>query len=328
MDHHTDDQRGNLVVISAGPLHGQRLPVAGDDLLVGRHPSADIRLEDPSVSRFHARLHVEPDRVLIRDLGSTGGTFVDGTPVTGSGVAIAGSTITFASVATRFDAPAPAEPGLPPPPSGAEAVPAVGGAGGEPPDPTDPGHGSKPGATPSSVPKWLAISGAIVAIAAAIVGGFVGLYPILHKTDDGEVAAYRELVLATCQRAGGSPTYDLGLPVGFSAGGPLYDKADFLTRMQVRRDFLASEYDALNQHAVPERLRAEHERATTLQAENLALVDQVIADLGSALPDGGVGVSQIEAAAGPSGTALRTSATQLDDAMTALAGKSCKVSGP
>jgi two-component system, NtrC family, response regulator GlrR len=54
--------------------------VRGDkrSLLVGTHPSADVVLDDPLVSRLHARLDVEETEYILRDLGSTNGTRVGG----------------------------------------------------------------------------------------------------------------------------------------------------------------------------------------------------------------------------------------------------------
>jgi Protein of unknown function (DUF3662)/FHA domain len=49
--------------------------------LLGRGTDCDLRLVDPGVSRHHAELRVEPDQVVLVDLGSTNGTFVNGQPV-------------------------------------------------------------------------------------------------------------------------------------------------------------------------------------------------------------------------------------------------------
>jgi hypothetical protein len=49
---------------------------------IGRAVECDFVLADPSVSRFHARLHREPDGWLLRDLGSTNGTMLNGWRVT------------------------------------------------------------------------------------------------------------------------------------------------------------------------------------------------------------------------------------------------------
>jgi predicted component of type VI protein secretion system len=45
---------------------------------VGRAPTAQIRLVDEGISREHAEILVEGDRVIVKDLSSTNGTFVNG----------------------------------------------------------------------------------------------------------------------------------------------------------------------------------------------------------------------------------------------------------
>jgi DNA-binding NtrC family response regulator len=50
-------------------------------LLIGTHPSADLVLVDPMVSRLHARIDVEDSEYVLRDLGSTNGTRVAGTRI-------------------------------------------------------------------------------------------------------------------------------------------------------------------------------------------------------------------------------------------------------
>ncbi|MCS6800392.1 MAG: FHA domain-containing protein [Chloroflexota bacterium] len=47
-------------------------------ITIGRDPSNDIPLNHPQVSRFHARLTRRGAEVLLTDLGSTNGTFVNG----------------------------------------------------------------------------------------------------------------------------------------------------------------------------------------------------------------------------------------------------------
>ena len=49
--------------------------------LLGRGTDCDLRLVDPGVSRHHAELRVETDQVVLADLDSTNGTFVNGQPV-------------------------------------------------------------------------------------------------------------------------------------------------------------------------------------------------------------------------------------------------------
>ncbi len=65
-----------LRMIKGMPADG-RYPVLRE-LRVGRSSESDIFLVDPSVSRMHATLELDGDRVVVRDAGSTNGTFVNG----------------------------------------------------------------------------------------------------------------------------------------------------------------------------------------------------------------------------------------------------------
>ncbi len=49
--------------------------------MLGRGTDCDLRLVDPGVSRHHVEFRVEDDEVILVDLGSTNGTFVNGQPV-------------------------------------------------------------------------------------------------------------------------------------------------------------------------------------------------------------------------------------------------------
>ena len=68
-----------LTVAHAGTIKTLRF---GRRILVGRSPSADLKLDDPSVSRLHARIEMRDDGVYVEDLGSRNGTTVDGHAVT------------------------------------------------------------------------------------------------------------------------------------------------------------------------------------------------------------------------------------------------------
>jgi putative peptide zinc metalloprotease protein len=61
---------------------GDRVPI-DRPLTIGRAPANDLRLEDPSVSRAHARIDVGADGVTLQDAGSSYGTFVDGRALSG-----------------------------------------------------------------------------------------------------------------------------------------------------------------------------------------------------------------------------------------------------
>ncbi len=57
---------------------GMTYPLNCDEILIGRHASADIRLPDISVSRYHAMLTVSDGVWTIRDMGSKSGIYVNG----------------------------------------------------------------------------------------------------------------------------------------------------------------------------------------------------------------------------------------------------------
>ena len=48
---------------------------------LGRNPTNDYRVHDATVSSFHCEIVLSEDSVLVRDLGSTNGTFIDNQPV-------------------------------------------------------------------------------------------------------------------------------------------------------------------------------------------------------------------------------------------------------
>lgn len=53
-------------------------PLECDEILIGRHASADIRIQDMSVSRYHAMLNVTDGKWTINDIGSKSGIYVNG----------------------------------------------------------------------------------------------------------------------------------------------------------------------------------------------------------------------------------------------------------
>lgn len=59
-------------------LKGAVVALTGPTTVVGRGTEADLRVDDPGVSRRHARIVQRDDELLIEDLGSTNGVVVDG----------------------------------------------------------------------------------------------------------------------------------------------------------------------------------------------------------------------------------------------------------
>jgi Nif-specific regulatory protein len=69
-----------LIAVS-GPLAGQIFPLAAARLAIGRDAASDIQLRDLATSRHHAAIEAREGRLLLRDLESRRGTFVNGVPI-------------------------------------------------------------------------------------------------------------------------------------------------------------------------------------------------------------------------------------------------------
>jgi putative peptide zinc metalloprotease protein len=82
---------------AAAPLElvlpdGSRVPIE-PELTIGRAAGNTVRLDDPSVSRHHARIHVVGAEAVLEDVGSTYGTFLGEERL--SGTAVVGDGATF-----------------------------------------------------------------------------------------------------------------------------------------------------------------------------------------------------------------------------------------
>ena len=60
---------------------GQAFLLTAGTTLIGRDPSAQVRLVDSRVSRRHAEINAGDGRCVLRDLASTNGTTVNDAPV-------------------------------------------------------------------------------------------------------------------------------------------------------------------------------------------------------------------------------------------------------
>ena len=80
-----------LVVRNApqsGLTPGQVIALEDEVLTLGRDPLSDIILDDPEVSRHHAKLLLQAGGYELQDMGSTNGTFVDGKRLGGEPLAL------------------------------------------------------------------------------------------------------------------------------------------------------------------------------------------------------------------------------------------------
>ena len=107
---HTQIRRARAVLV----VNGTRHPLHPPGLVVGRGTEADLRINDPGVSRRHIEFTVEESadggvRIQVSDLGSTNGMLVDGHRISttylrdGSEVRIGRTTMTVSVVEEDVD---------------------------------------------------------------------------------------------------------------------------------------------------------------------------------------------------------------------------------
>lgn len=84
-----------------GPLAGQTVMITTDAFTIGRGSACQLHLVEPAVSRQHARIRCVQGEWYLQDLGSDGGTFVNGERVSatrlnsGDHITIGGATLLF-----------------------------------------------------------------------------------------------------------------------------------------------------------------------------------------------------------------------------------------
>ncbi len=70
-----------LLMVKSETQQGMEIDVP-DSRVLGRSDEADILLDDPYASEFHMRLVAQDNGLVLHDLGSTNGTYVNGRRVT------------------------------------------------------------------------------------------------------------------------------------------------------------------------------------------------------------------------------------------------------
>ena len=91
-------------------LEGKReIELVEGENIVGRDVDAAVQLDDPTVSRHHARIRVEATGATVEDLDSKNGSFLDGKRLRSVRPLKSGSTVKFGSVLLTFKTYAPDE---------------------------------------------------------------------------------------------------------------------------------------------------------------------------------------------------------------------------
>ena len=118
------------LVVRTGPNPGMAFDLTKEVTLLGRDVTNDIALGDAEVSRQHARLTRTPGGIVVEDLGSTNGTFINGERLVAPRVMAMGDLLGFGETVTLdFESSAPEGAatvmGGPPARRGAAASPAA-----------------------------------------------------------------------------------------------------------------------------------------------------------------------------------------------------------
>ncbi|HIE24564.1 MAG TPA: FHA domain-containing protein [Anaerolineales bacterium] len=83
------------LVMRNGPNPGATYALDGEVMTVGRDPSNTIAINDPEISRQHARMMLQGGKIVIEDNGSTNGTAINGRRISGPHVLKTGEMIAF-----------------------------------------------------------------------------------------------------------------------------------------------------------------------------------------------------------------------------------------
>ncbi len=77
------DRRAYILFLS-GPLQGKLYCLEKKETLVGRADEVDIHINDARISRHHFKINVAEGDATIEDMGSTNGTYVNGSKLKGA----------------------------------------------------------------------------------------------------------------------------------------------------------------------------------------------------------------------------------------------------
>jgi len=118
-----DQPRASLVA-SQGAKVGTTYYITSAEAILGHDEETEIPVRDPEVSRRHARISWQSGSHYVEDLGSTNGTFLNGSLVTSPQPLRSGDTIGLGQTLFVFQTEADAMPTQPPPETAYTAAPA------------------------------------------------------------------------------------------------------------------------------------------------------------------------------------------------------------
>jgi FHA domain len=241
---------------------------AGHEAVIGREKDCDMVLSDPTISRQHARIGWYDGRPVLHDLDSTGGTFVNGSRLTGPRLLEDGDMLRLGSKDLRYSRDIRQASGGPTatvdPHTTKESLPAVRGA-------THVDSEVKEGRSKGQI---VAAIGAVGVIGTLVIG----LLTYLQNRPSSD-AEYRGQVAALCRTAvARAPQFFAAL----TAEG--YDRDRFEAIASSLPPADAQTVADLRALDPPEALADQHDRAVKNGEAVVAAENNYVASLGG-LPD-------------------------------------------
>ncbi len=112
-----EDTQASTLTVLTGADAGSVIPLAFEQILIGRSDDCEMQIRDPGVSRRHARLVMREQKTVIEDLRGHNGTFVNGVRIRRRATLVPGDVIEMGKTLLRYDAREATTPRPPSPPS-------------------------------------------------------------------------------------------------------------------------------------------------------------------------------------------------------------------
>lgn len=93
------------LVVLKGRSASQTLRLGDGVTTIGRQDECQLRIKSSQVSRRHCQLAEKDGRLMVKDLGSSNGTFVNGVRIDGPKALEPGDTLTIGSVTFKIEGP-------------------------------------------------------------------------------------------------------------------------------------------------------------------------------------------------------------------------------
>jgi predicted component of type VI protein secretion system len=111
--------RLDLVVLTPGKWQGRTIPITAPEFLIGRDPQCHLRPASVVISKRHCSVLVRDQKVFVRDLDSTNGTFLNDRQIKGEIELLDGDQLRVGPLAffVRIEATVPVSRPMPPTPT-------------------------------------------------------------------------------------------------------------------------------------------------------------------------------------------------------------------